>query len=61
MDEFAKQSSTLPEFLEVNIADIWDEGCCSYQERSDRYTINGNVYSDVYLNYQKSAEAIILI
>ena len=35
-----KQSPTLPETLGVNVADIWDEGCCSYVGRSDRYIIN---------------------
>ena len=35
-----KQSPTLPETLGVNVADIWDEGCCSYLGRSDRYIAN---------------------
>lgn len=36
----SKQSLTLPETLEVNVEDIWDEGCCSYFVRSDRYITN---------------------
>ena len=35
-----KQSPTLPKTLGVNVADIWDEGCCSYLGRSDRYIAN---------------------
>lgn len=36
----SKQSLTLPETLEVNVEDIWDEGCCSYLVRSYRYIAN---------------------
>ncbi len=35
-----KQSPTLPESLGVNIADMREEGCCSYLGRSDRYIVN---------------------
>ena len=35
-----KQNPTLPKSLGVNVADIWDEGCCSYLGRSDRYIVN---------------------
>ena len=34
------QSPTLPKTLGVNVADIWDEGCCSYLGTSDRYIAN---------------------
>ena len=40
-----KQSPTLPETLGVNVADIWDEGCCSYLGRSDRYIANKDEFS----------------
>ena len=36
----SKQSPTLPETLGVNVADIWDEGCCSYLGRSYRYIVS---------------------
>ena len=41
-----KQSPTLPESLGVNIADIWEEGCCSYLGRSDRYVVNKDEVSN---------------
>lgn len=35
-----KQSLTLPGTLGVNVVDIWNEGCCSYMGRADRYIAN---------------------
>ena len=54
----------LSEAYGVNAADIWEEGARAYPRRSDRDAVekqnqNGNPYSDVWLNYQKSAEAIV--
>jgi hypothetical protein len=48
----------------VNEADIWEESAHSYPGRSGRYAAEmnfeaSNLYSDVQLNCQKSAEAIV--
>ena len=43
-----KQSPTLPESLGVNIADMWEEGWCSYLRRSDRCVVN----KDEFLSQQ---------
>ena len=40
MSFLAKQSPILPKSLEVNVADIWEEGCCFYLMKSDRYVVN---------------------
>ena len=37
---YTKRSPTLPETLRVNVADVWDEGCCPYPGRSGRYIAN---------------------
>ena len=54
----------LSEACGVNEAGIWDEGARAYPRRSDRYAEldefpQGNPCSDVRLNGQKSAEAIV--
>jgi hypothetical protein len=54
----------LSEACDVNEAGIWDEGARAYPRRSDRYAESdefpqGNPYSNVRLNGQKSAEAIV--
>jgi len=59
-----KRSPMLSEACGVNEAGIWDEGAHAYPRRSDRYAESdelpqGNPCSNVRLNGQKSAEAIV--
>ena len=58
------RSPMLSEACGVNEAGIWDEGARAYPRRSDRYAESdelpqGNPCSNVRLNGQKSAEAIV--
>ena len=46
------------------MADIWEEGCCSYMGRSDileiPWTRYENASSDIRVKYQKSADSIVV-
>jgi len=55
------KSNSYPELHGVDLADKWDESYCTYLGRSQGYAKEGNPYSNVWLNLEKSAEVIVLI
>ena len=58
------EARNYPKACAVYVADGWSERLRSYLGRSDGYIVKmkfrtGNLYSDVQLNHQKSADVIV--